>query len=43
MFVATGFVRLREESGRAKVHEVVIHWVTVEIDVCRQIDRGAAA
>ena len=41
--VATGFVRLREGAGRAKVPEVAIHRVTVDIDVCRQFDKVAVA
>lgn len=39
--VATGFVRLKDGVGRAKIPEVVIHRVTVDIDVCRQLDRVA--
>lgn len=41
--VATGFVRLKDGVGRAKIPEVVIHRVTVDIDVCRQLDRVAVA
>jgi predicted transcriptional regulator len=41
--VATGFVRLKEGSGRTKIPEVVIHRVTVDIDVCQQMDKVAVA
>lgn len=41
--VAAGFVRLNEGAGRAKIPEVAIHRVTVDIDVCRQIDKVAVA
>lgn len=41
--VATGFVRLKEGAGRAKIPEVAIHRVTVDIDVCQQLDKVAVA
>jgi len=41
--VATGFVRLKEGSGRTKIPEVAIHRVTVDIDVCQQLDKVAVA
>lgn len=41
--VAGGFVRLRPGAGKAKVPEVVIHRLTVDIDVCRFDDRVAVA
>lgn len=41
--VASGFVRLREGHGKAKVPEVVIRHVTVDIDVFQQADRIAMA
>lgn len=41
--VASGFVRLREGRGKAKVPEVVIRHVTVDIDVFQQADRIAIA
>lgn len=42
-FVACGFVKLREGQGKAKVPEVVVHHVTVDIDVFTQADRIAIA
>lgn len=39
--VATGFVRMRAGGGRSKVPEVAIHTVTVNIDVCGQVDQVA--
>lgn len=41
--VASGFVRLHQGVGKAKVPEVVIHHLTVDIDVCHQADRVAVA
>ncbi|MGI4813440.1 MAG: hypothetical protein ACRYG5_12760 [Janthinobacterium lividum] len=41
--VASGFVQLREGKGKAKMPEVVIHHVTVDIDVFKQGDRIAVA
>lgn len=39
--VASGFVRLNPGTGKAKVPEVAIHRLTVDIDVCRFDDRVA--
>ena len=39
--VGSGFVRLNPGVGKAKVPEVVIHRLTVVIDVCRETDRVA--
>ena len=39
--VSSGFVRLKPGIGKAKVPEVVIHKLTVDIDVCRRTDRVA--
>lgn len=41
--VAGGFVRLNPGAGKAKVPEVVIHRLTVDIDVCDLADRVAVA
>jgi len=41
--VAGGFVRLNPGAGKAKVPEVVIHRLTVDIDVCHLEDRVAVA
>lgn len=41
--VASGFVRLKPGAGKAKVPEVAIHRLTVDIDVCRFDDRVAVA
>lgn len=41
--VASGFVRLNPGAGKAKVPEVAIHRLTVDIDVCRFDDRVAVA
>lgn len=41
--VASGFVRLRQGLGKTKIPEVVIHHLTVDIDVCHQADRVAVA
>ncbi|MFA6013444.1 MAG: MarR family transcriptional regulator [Gallionellaceae bacterium] len=40
---ALGFVRLRQGSGRAKIPEVAIHRLTVDMDICAQLDRVAVA
>lgn len=39
--VAGGFVRLNPGAGKAKVPEVLIHRLTVDIDVCDLEDRVA--
>lgn len=41
--VASGFVQLRGGKGKAKIPEVVIRHVTVDIDVFEQDDRIALA
>lgn len=41
--VTGGFVRLKPGTGKAKVPEVAIHRLTVDIDVCRFEDRVAVA
>src|SRR3990172_2085596 len=41
--VAAGFVRLKPGAGKAKVPEVAIRRLTVDIDVCDQTDRVAVA
>lgn len=41
--VSGGFVRLKPGQGRAKVPEVLIRRLTVDIDVCRMRDRVATA
>ena len=41
--VAGGFVRLKAGAGKAKMPEVIIHRLTVDIDVCRFDDRVAVA
>lgn len=40
---AYGFVRLRQGAGKAKIPEVAIHRLTVDMDICKQIDRVAVA
>lgn len=40
---ACGFVRLRQGLGKAKIPEVAIHRLTVDMDICRQVDRIAVA
>lgn len=40
---AIGFVRLRQGAGKAKVPEVAIHRLTVDMDICKQVDRVAVA
>lgn len=38
---ACGFVRLRQGIGKAKIPEVAIHRLTVDMDICKQVDRVA--
>lgn len=38
-----GFVRLRQGVGKAKIPEVAIHRLTVDMDICSQQDRVAVA
>lgn len=40
---ACGFVRLRQGVGKAKIPEVAIHRLTVDMDICSQVDRVAVA
>jgi len=40
---ALGFVRLRQGAGKSKIPEVAIHRLTVDMDICAQQDRIAAA
>lgn len=40
---ALGFVRLRKGVGKAKIPEVAIHRLTVDMDICSQQDRVAVA
>lgn len=40
---ALGFVRLRQGVGKAKIPEVTIHRLTVDMDICSQQDRVAIA
>jgi predicted transcriptional regulator len=40
---AFGFVRLRQGAGKSKIPEVVIHRLTVDMDICAQQDRVAVA
>lgn len=40
---AFGFVRLRQGAGKAKIPEVAIHRLTVDMDICSQNDRVAVA
>jgi predicted transcriptional regulator len=40
---ALGFVRLRQGAGKAKIPEVAIHRLTVDMDICAQQDRVAVA
>ena len=40
---AIGFVRLRQGIGKAKIPEVAIHRLTVDMDICTQVDRVAVA
>ena len=40
---ACGFVRLRQGLGKARIPEVTIHRLTVDMDICRQVDRVAVA
>ncbi len=41
--IAGGFVRLKSGAGKAKVPEVAIHRLTLDIDVCRFDDRVVVA
>lgn len=40
---ACGFVRLRQGAGKTKIPEVAIHRLTVDMDICSQVDRVAVA
>lgn len=40
---AYGFVRLLQGVGKAKIPEVLIHRLTVDMDICKQVDRVAVA
>lgn len=40
---ALGFVRLKQGAGKAKIPEVAIHRLTVDMDICAQHDRVAVA
>jgi predicted transcriptional regulator len=40
---ACGFVRLLQGVGKTKIPEVAIHRLTVDIDICKQVDRVAVA
>ncbi len=40
---ACGFIRLRQGVGKAKIPEVAIHRLTVDMDICKQIDHVAVA
>ena len=40
---AVGFVRMRQGAGKAKIPEVAIHRLTVDMDICAQQDRVAIA
>jgi len=40
---ACGFVRLRQGVGKAKIPEVAIHRLTVDMDICKLVDRVAVA
>ena len=40
---ALGFVRLRQGVGKAKIPEVTIHRLTVDMDICSQRDSVAIA
>jgi len=40
---ALGFVRLRPGAGKAKIPEVAIHRLTVDMDICSQQDKVAVA
>ena len=40
---ALGFVRLRPGAGKAKIPEVAIHRLTVDMDICSQQDRVVVA
>ena len=38
-----GFVRLRQGTGKAKIPEVAIHRLTVDMDICAQQDKVVIA
>jgi len=38
-----GFVRLRQGAGKAKIPEVAIHRLTVDMDICAQQDKVVIA
>lgn len=40
---AYGFVRLQQGVGKTRIPEVAIHKLTVDMDICTQIDRVAVA
>lgn len=40
---ACGFVRLVQGVGKTKIPEVAIHRLTVDMDICKQVDRVAVA
>lgn len=40
---AIGFVRLRQGAGKIKIPEVAIRRLTVDMDICTQVDRVAVA
>ncbi len=40
---AYGFIRLLQGSGKAKIPEVLIHRLTVDMDICKQVDMVAVA
>ena len=40
---ACGFVRLRQGVGKTKIPEVAIHRLTVDMDICKLVDRVAVA
>lgn len=40
---ALGFVRLRQGAGKAKIPEVAIHRLMVDVDICTQQDKVAVA
>jgi predicted transcriptional regulator len=41
--VAAGLVRLKPGAGKAKIPQVAIRRLTVDIDICQQTDRVAVA
>lgn len=40
---AYGFVRLQQGLGKIKIPQLAIHRLTVDMDICKQIDRVAVA